>query len=327
MDFRQASLFNNVAKTLRAIHKDFAFLGLNVLPNIIARKAYRGREKFFQGFQKYYAEGSHKSGSHMIQARYEVNCKHNVPLADIERFDLSLSIGLLVNTAPATSWVLYYTYSHPSLLMDLRETLSSFVHVSSDRPNAKSPVFHVDIAGIIAGCPLLMSIVLETLRVQSTNASGRMVLKDTLLDNHYLLKQGSMLLMPSAELHANSSAWGSFAKDFDPQRFMKRGGGQESKRPSGAYRVFGGGNTLCPGRYFSVIEIMAFTAIMVLKYDLDPVNQNKWVMPNCHPHILTSILTPIEDVKVAIRKRRGYERQTWKFSLNDSFVGCPDPSL
>lgn len=260
----------------------------------------------------------------MVQARYEVNRKHNVPLADIERFDLSLSIGLLVNTTPAAAWVLYYVYSHSSLLTDLRAMLSSYVHVSSNLSDTNCPVFRADIAGIIAGCPLLMSIVQETLRVRATNASGRKVLKDTMLDDQYLLKQGSMLLMPSAELHTDASAWGLTVKDFDPQRFMKRGS-QESKIPSGAYRVFGGGNALCPGRFFSVIEIIAFTTVMVLKYDLSPVSGD-WVMPKCHPHILTSILTPVEDIRIRIRKREGYEHQSWKFSLDGSVV-CPDPSL
>lgn len=260
----------------------------------------------------------------MVQARYEVNRNYGVPLADIERFDLSLSIGLLVNTTPATSWVLYYVYSYPSLLTDLRVMLSSFVHCPLDGSDTNGPVFHVDIANVIEGCPLLMSIVQETLRVQSTNATGRMVLKDTLLDNQYFLKQDSMLLMPSAVLHADASAWGSSVKDFDPHRFMKKGD-QVFKIPSGAYKVFGGGSALCPGRYFSVIEIIVFTVVMVLRYDLDPL-VGGWVMPKRHPHILTSVLTPVEDIKVIIRKRKGYEHQRWKFALNGSVV-CPDPAL
>ena len=313
-----------IAEIFRAVHKDFAFLVLNVFPNIIARKAYYGRERFFQGFHKYYAEDGHKTGSRMVQARYEVNRKHGIPLADIERFDLSLSIGLLVNTTPATSWVLYYVYSYPSLLTDLREMLSPFVNCQLDGSEIHGSIFHVDVANIIEGCPLLISIIQETLRVQSTNATGRMVLKDTLLDDRYFLKQDSVLLMPSAVLHVDASAWGPSVKDFNPRRFMKRGD-KDFRIPSGAYKVFGGGTALCPGRYFSVVEIIAFTVVMVLKYDMDPV-LGGWVMPKCHPHILTSILSPVEDTKVVIRKRRGYEHQRWKFVMNGSVV-CPDPSF
>ena len=45
----------------------------------------------------------------------------------------------------------------------------------------------------------------------------RVVLKDTRLENQYLLKKDSILLIPSAELHNNPSVWGPTLKDFDPQ--------------------------------------------------------------------------------------------------------------
>lgn len=171
----------------RAIDKDFAFLGLKILPNIIAPKGHRGRKTVFRSFRKYYAQDGHKSGSRLIQARYEVNRKYSVPIEDIEHFDLSVCYGLLVNTVPATSWALYYVYSQPSLLEEVRAAMSSYVHVSSDPTNGLKHV--VNIAEIVAGYPLLASLVQETLRVQSTNASARMVLKDTLLEDQYLLKQ------------------------------------------------------------------------------------------------------------------------------------------
>ena len=58
-------------------------------------------------------------------------------------------------------------------------------------------------AEIATGCPLLISLVQETLRVQSTNASTRMVLKDTYLEGKYYLKKGSVLMVPSADCTAN----------------------------------------------------------------------------------------------------------------------------
>jgi len=146
--------------------------------------------------------------------------------------------------------------------------MSPHVQVSSD--SANDPTYHVNIAAIVAGYPLLASLVQETLRVQSTNASRRILLKDTLLDNQYLLKQGSILLIPSAELHNSASVWGSSAKDFDSRHFLQKHNNQ-ARIPSSAYRAYGSGALLCPGRFLAVNEILTVLTIMVLRYDLSPV--------------------------------------------------------
>lgn len=298
----------------RAFEKDFAFLGLNILPNVLAPKGNRGRETVFQAFRKYYAQDGHKSGSRLIRARYEVNRKYGVSIEDIGRFDLSVCFGLLVNTVPATSWVLYYMYSQPSLLQEAREAISSFVHDLSD--SSRGRTYRADVAEIVAGYPLLASLVQETLRVQSTNASARMVLKDTLLDDGYLLKKDSVLLIPSAELHASAAVWGPSFKDFDPRRFMQKSANR-AKIQASAYRPYGGGASLCPGRYLAANEILITLVIMVLRYDLNPV-RGRWFMPKSRPHITTSILTPAEDIEISITDRKGYEHANWKFEWNGS---------
>lgn len=297
-------------------------MGLNILPNIFASKGHQGRRTLFQSFHRYYAHDGHKEASRLVQARYEVNRKHNVSIEDIERFDLSLCYGLLVNTVPAVSWALYYIYSQPALLEETRARVTSYIHPFQD--SAEDLVYRVDIAEVVAGCPSLASLVLETLRVQSTNASGRVVLKDTIIEDRYVLKKGSILLIPSTELHNNVSVWGASYKDFDPQRFLsKRDGG---KRPASAYRAYGSGASVCPGRFLAANEIMIILVMMVLKYNLRPVSGGSWPLPKSRPHITTSILTPIEDIQVTITKREGYEHARWKFVWSES-NRSPDPSL
>ena len=303
-------IFNHLHNYLRAIEKDFAYLGLNILPTIIAPRGQQGRKVVFQAFREYYAQEGHLGGSRIVQARYEVNRRYGVSTEDIAQFDLSLCIGLLVNTVPATSWALCYMYSQPVWLEDARAAISSYIRVSGDC--ADNFEHQVDIAEFIAGYPLLGSFVQEILRIQSTNASGRVVLKDTLLEDQYLLKQDSMLLIPSAELHSNASVWGPSCKDFDPHRFTeKRFNG--IKKPASAYRAFGGGATVCPGRFLATNEIMIILVMMMLKYDLKPAHGGQWVLPKSRPHITTSILTPVEDIQVEISERKGFEHYRWDF--------------
>lgn len=39
-----------------------------------------------------------------------------------------------------------------------------------------------------------------------------------------------------------------------------------------AFRAFGGGATLCPGRHFASTEILAFVSVMLLRFDIKPVS-------------------------------------------------------
>jgi cytochrome P450 len=222
---------------------------------------------------------------------------------------------------------MYYIYSQPALLKEMRAAMSPYIHISPD--TSGRPVHQVNIAEIIAGYPLLSSLIRETLRVQSTNATGRVILKDTLLEDQYLLKRDSILLISSAELHSDASVWGPSSKDFNPRRFIMQQKPTSGvvKPPASTYRAFGNGAWVCPGRYLAVNEIMIVLVIIVLRYDLSPVQGPYfWIMPKSRPHVTTSILTPVEDIQVTITEREGYEQRLWKFvwSASDS---SPEPSL
>ena len=306
----------------RTVDKDFAPLIMNVLPSLVARKAHQARQTIFQGFERYFNAEGYKKGSRLVQGRYEANTKYGVPLKDIEQFELGVSIALLVNTAPTTFWALIHIYSNVTLLEELRSRLSAFIVASSDPTNLSITVRHLNITHVMEGCPLLVSLLQEVLRMQSANAAGRIVLKDTLLDGRYLLKKDSVLLIPAAELHTNSAVWGPTVNEFDPKRFMKQGG---PKIPASAFRAFGGGTALCPGRFFALTEILSIVAMMVLQYDLKPVG-GKWIIPKSQPNILTSVLSPDQDVRVIVVGREGYGDSRWNFTLTGS--ACrPEPSL
>lgn len=283
----------------RAIDKDFAYLGLNVRPDVIAPTGSRGRKALFQGMRNYYDQNGQESASGLIKARYEVNRKFGMSIDDIAHFDLAVSYGLLVNTVPATAWSLLNLYSRPSLLEEIRTSVMS--HVRALLNSSGKLTRSVDMAGIAAGCPLLVSLVQETLRVQSTNASTRMVLKDTYLEDKYYLKKRSVLLVPSAELHSKPAIWGPTVGEFDPWRFTKKRKGAPPV-PASAWRAYGSGASVCPGRFLAANEVMIVLVIMMLKYDLEPV-QGEWTSPPSRPHITTSILTPLKDVLVRITPR------------------------
>ena len=286
----------------RAVKKDIPLLGLNTFPKITCSKAYYGRMALFTAFKRYYRNLGLDGASRVIQSHYEALRRYDLCDEDIAHFDLNICLGLLINTVPATCWTLYYVYSQSTLLEEVRVAISP--HIQSS-PEVRTR--QVNIAEVAAECPLVSSIVHETLRVQSVGTSTRKVLKDTLIDDQYLLKQGSTVLMPSAELHTTSSVWGSSPTTFDPRRFCPNGKFEAKKSTSG-YRAFGGGSFLCPGRFLAVNEVIIVLVIMVLKYDLEPVEQHySWSWPSSQSDLATALLTPKDDIRVRKKERKGGE--------------------
>ena len=132
-----------------------------------------------------------------------------------------------------------------------------------------------------------------------------------------------MLLIPSAELYNNASVWGASSKDFDARRFMQKQSG--AKKPAFAYRAFGSGASVCPGRYLAANEILIILAIMVLKYDVEPARGGHWVSPKVQGYPTTSILTPVDDVQIRITPRKGYDNVRWKFAWYGSGFSPAQP--
>ena len=310
---------------LRVFEKDLGQIALGWFPGLIAPKGYRGREAVVKGFVEYLEYEFYKEGSPLVKARYKANKTYDVSLEDHARFESSLTIALLVNTAPATFWTLFHVLSDSILFLDLRQQLESLIRpISGDDDTQGSKeghkMLHVNMAQVVKECPLLKSLVEEVLRVRSANASGRMVMRDTVLNNRYLLRANSTVLIPSAAVHNDASVWGTTVKQFDPYRFVKNGDSQMLLQPAYAYRAFGGGAALCPGRFLAFMEILSVLTIIVLRFDVTPVDSmgraTQWREPKSRSHILTSVLSPAKDVRVLIEDREKYRDASWRLTLD-----------
>lgn len=157
------------------------------------------------------------------------------------------------------------------------------------------------------------------LRHRSVGSSTRQVLSDTWLQDRYLLKRGAIVQIPSLVIHSDPSVWGPSVQDFDPRRFLKRDlASDRTKQHPGAFRAFGGGTTLCPGRHFASAEILAVAAIFALRYDLTPVAGAWNPTPDTRTTMIMAIANPPPDMEVDVMPRKGYECDRWEFCLTDS---------
>ena len=184
----------------------------------------------------------------------------------------------------------------------------------------------VDIKSLKQNCPLLTSTFQETFRYCSIGTSVRQVMEDTVPDGQWLLKKDSMIQMPSRIIHKDSSLWGTDVDDFNPQRFMKDSWGQTTdrgakKQPNAAaFCAFGGGTTLCPGRHFATNEVLAVTAMFVLRYDMVPA-ASTWSMPSTdNSNMAEFMMEPDTDVEVEVSARKGFEEGRFVCGLQESDV-------
>jgi hypothetical protein len=92
----------------------------------------------------------------------------------------------------------------------------------------------------------------------------------------------------------------------------------------GAFRAFGGGKNLCPGRHFAATEILALVVMLIMRYDLLPTSVNgngnrHWTMPKSEKSsIAAAVREPDTDVEVEVTLRKGFEEGRWAFRLEES---------
>ena len=285
-------------------------------PRWTARKAWQARERLTHAFNKYIDAGGLDSALGVFRIRHEINSRYGATTDDISRFELGDVIGVLVNATPAIFWATLHIYSDPSLLQDLRDEVraATNAHEVPDEHGKRRMKFVIDTKMIASTCPLLLSTFRETLRIHTHNATNRMVIEDTLLDNRYLLKKGGIVQMPSAPVHYNTKIWGPDATSFNARRFVKT---NEVAAGKGAFKAWGGGATICPGRHFATAEVTGILAMMVARFDIEPT-AGKWLWPKVDwGRVASSIHPPKGDVSVKIKARPGFEGTEWAYAFGE----------
>ena len=304
----------------RQVNKNLTALLVGVLTSITAPNGLAGRAVVAKAFEHYFKDEGHKTASALTKHRYEIAVRHGVALEDIAKFEVGEAIAILTNMAPACFWTLFFAYSTPGLLEDLRTQIDAALG-RNDNGDTSRRTF--DIKSLKERCPLLSSTVQETLRYCSLGGSVRQVVEDTVLDGRWLLKKGGIIQMPSRILHKDSSTWGDDVDDFNPRRFMgdsnSRGPLSHGDKPpnAAAFRPFGGGTTLCPGRHFATNTILTVAAMFILHYDLVPVS-GAWSMPSADNTSMSEfMMEPDVDIEVDVLPRKGFEDGLLGFDSED----------
>lgn len=157
------------------------------------------------------------------------------------------------NTFKLCFWLLAHIIYDPKLYNDIQIEVSRCV-LGND----------LDIESLTSNCSILNATVDETLRYTNASPSVRSVLKSTTIGDK-TLRQGAMILMPHRVGHFNEEKFGSNVNEFDPQRFIRN----KNLNQDTAYRPFGGGSTMCSGRFIARREVVAFVAFVLDRYEIE----------------------------------------------------------
>lgn len=301
----------------RTFEKGFLTLSVFPMASFFFPKLYRARELATAALVDYIRKGGHKTASGLVRKRYEHHVEQwGLSPDDFGRGELGNTFAVLGNSTPCALWLLFHIFSDQKVLADVREELLAMVTV-----NEQDSVNCIDLATVRKSCPILLSTFQETLRVHSLNPGIRVVLEEVLLNDCILLKKGSMLMIPTPVQHTDTSVWGPDANTFDHMRFVRKPGQKTHDRV--AFRSFGGGHVLCPGRHFASTEIMALAALLVLQFDVVPTsNGGEWIEPTSkNSPVQAGFAIPDNDIDVELRLRDPTKRWRVTFTGSDETMG------
>lgn len=306
--------YNPIAEDPDLEHAFWAFdhglagLLVGILPSIFVPKAYRGRERLAAAFLKYLEDGHLESATSIIRGRARIEKEYGMSLDMSARSALSFLFAGIVNTTTTTFWVVLRIFADQHLLERVRQEIRQALELSSQRAGPGS----LSIGTVKETCTTLSAVYKESLRVGSENFSVRMIKEDTMLADRYFLKRGAVVQISGGAMHGNSAIWGKDVDDFNPDRFLKDKSRADGFHPA-AFRGFGGGKTLCPGRDFATNEILMFVAMIIHGVDLvAPDGGNSLSVPKKNDRVMpVHVLEPeAKDCPKVIVKPRAEEIQT-----------------
>ncbi|KAI0407078.1 cytochrome P450 [Xylaria palmicola] len=227
--------------------------------------ACKARERLVTASIDYFGNDKHlNGGSLFVQLTTKVNDGTGLSLEDKARIEVGWVAAATFNTAPGAYWCVWAVLSDPIVFNDCRKEVMRLV-------DEVDSINTIDLAYVRTECPLLVSTLQEVMRFYGTAASLRLIYEDTMLGDKYLLKKGGAVLMPNCLFHTDETLWGPSVGEFDHTRFLKAGHRKSStKHPAAAFRGFGGGHVLCPGRHLASTEMLALMALILVRVDVVP---------------------------------------------------------
>ena len=160
----------------------------------------------------------------------------------------------------------------------------------------------IDLELLLSDCPHLDAVWHEVLRIYNNAAVARKAVEDSTVSGKNVYR-GDTVLGPFRQFHLDPEIFGVGAAGFDARRFLEN----KSLKHAKGYSPFGGGNTLCPGRFFARSEIYILVATVLQRLEISIVPGQQ--MPQVDLEVPSSSAMPAtRDVEVRIRPGKANEK-------------------
>ena len=157
-----------------------------------------------------------------------------------------------------------------------------------------------------------------------------------MLSDRYLLRKNSVVQIAGGVIHHSTKIWGADADSFNPERFltsverqpatnkepnqacssMKEASPLPKGVPSAAFRAFGGGTVICPGRHFAQSELMTLVAVLALGFEIEEMDGGTLRLPaKDDERIPLAVMKPLYDPRVNVRRRTGWENVVFEVDV------------
>ncbi|KAF2818683.1 cytochrome P450 [Ophiobolus disseminans] len=224
------------------------------MPKFMSRDMIAGKDEIINTFVEYFRLPYEERSDCNYFVRASEKLAKDVGLCELDTAKIFLLHiwAVLGNVYKVAFWAIAYIAYDPQLLAEIRvEVLAAF-------KDGK-----VDEIYLAEHCPKLDSFISEVLRLTVASALAREIVAPTAIGDK-VLQPGSKLLIPYRQLHMNRDVWGADPMLLEPFRFANNTKLLNSK----SYRPFGGGPTLCPGRFVAKRSIGFAVALLVGRYDI-----------------------------------------------------------
>ncbi|KAI1120671.1 putative cytochrome P450 oxidoreductase [Nemania abortiva] len=259
----------SIDPSLTSIFIEFDDVSWQVLyqyPVLLSRKLTHTRKHMMRTFKEYLRiPQTQRNGCVWLLKAMEDEARA-IGVGDDDIAVLYFNIYWLINTntRKIAFWVLSYLLHRAPTLIELIRT-------------EMGPAFRenhlVDLNHLYNSCPTLDNVWHESLRLCSNAASVRLIQEDTIIGGK-LMRKGNRIMIPYRLLHLNEDIYGPEPNEFRPERFSDENGTFRSDITRGpSWRPFGGGKSLCTGRFIAKRATLIFIATVLHRFDIQLVRE------------------------------------------------------
>ena len=260
---------------------------LQGLPPFMAREFYRCRKLLLDTVKRYHDTPQEQRGQYSNLAK---QFEEELRTAGVVDNDLAINVLVTnwvfnVNAFKVAFWILSWITAdatlHSSILTEIDNVRKSNYPAVTDLLNS---------------CPTLNAAFDETQRLTMAALSSRVVTKDTDI-NGWTYRAGGALLVSYRTLHFQKAVFGEDINEFDHTRFLHKTLNRDKN-----FKPFGGGSTLCTGRFLARREVLLFVAMLLTDWSVTRQSTSMPELELFKPSLGT--VSPKEGHEVIVRLRR-----------------------